>query len=101
MTNDRMDDDVVVAVDEIEAYDDGTVARIRVLRVPESSRFPDGLKYAFHYGTAGETQSGDTVRQPPRATRTPSRTSVVRDRIPWTHDALPDLAGGASRRETA
>jgi len=44
--------DVVVLKDEIEAYDDGTVARIRVLAVPVSDRFEDGLKYTFHYGPA-------------------------------------------------
>jgi len=48
-----MGDDVEVLEDEIQAYDDGTVARIRVLDVPESKRFPDGIKYAFHYGEAG------------------------------------------------
>jgi hypothetical protein len=39
--------------DEIAAYDDGTVARVRVLRVPSSPRFQECLKYAFHYGEAG------------------------------------------------
>ena len=53
-----MDDDVTVLRDEIDAYDDGTVARVRVLAVPESDRFPDGLKYAFHYGEAG---AGDPI----------------------------------------
>lgn len=48
-----MGDDVVALRDEIEAYDDGHVARVRVLAVPESDRFPDGIKYAFHYGEAG------------------------------------------------
>jgi hypothetical protein len=48
-----MSDDVTVLEDEIEAYADGTVARVRVLSVPESDRFPEGLKYAFHYGEAG------------------------------------------------
>lgn len=48
-----MGDDVAVLEDEIQAYNDGTVARIRVLDVPESDRFPDGIKYAFHYGEAG------------------------------------------------
>jgi hypothetical protein len=47
------EDDVTVVRDEIEAYDDGTVARVRVLRVPTSERFEEGLKYAFHYGEAG------------------------------------------------
>lgn len=49
-------DDVTVLRDEIEAYDDGTVARVRVLVVPESDRFADGVKYAFHYGEAGAEQ---------------------------------------------
>jgi len=48
-----MGDDVVVLEDEIQAYDDGTVARVRVLEVPESDQYPDGVKYAFHYGEAG------------------------------------------------
>lgn len=45
-----MGDDGVVLRDERQTYDDGTVARVRVLAVPESDRFPDGVKYAFHYG---------------------------------------------------
>ncbi|EMA14873.1 toxin-antitoxin system TumE family protein [Haloarcula marismortui] len=48
-----MGDDVVVLEDEIQAYDDGTVARVRVLEVPESDQYPDGVKYAFHYREAG------------------------------------------------
>jgi len=47
-----MSDDVSVLVDEIEAYDDGTVARIRILSVPQSPTFDEGIKYAFHYGSA-------------------------------------------------
>jgi len=48
-----MADDVVVIRDEIEAYRDGHVARVRVLSVPESAQYPDGIKYAFHYSKAG------------------------------------------------
>lgn len=48
-----MDDEVVVLEDETEVYPDETVARVRVLSVPESERFAEGLKYAFHYGKAG------------------------------------------------
>lgn len=48
-----MGDDVAVLRDEIEAYDDGHVARVRVLSVPESGTYEDGIKYAFHYGEAG------------------------------------------------
>lgn len=45
--------DVTALRDEITAYEDGTVARVRVLRVPTSRRFLEGYKYAFHYGEAG------------------------------------------------
>jgi hypothetical protein len=48
-----MGGDATVLRDETVAYDDGTVASVRVLAVPESQRFPDGFKYAFHYGVAG------------------------------------------------
>ncbi|EMA31700.1 toxin-antitoxin system TumE family protein [Halobiforma nitratireducens] len=48
-----MTDDVTAVRDETEAYTDGTVARVRVLVVPESEKFPEGIKYAFHYGEAG------------------------------------------------
>ena len=44
---------MTVLRDETSAYDDGTVARIRVLAVPESGQYPDGIKYAFHYSEAG------------------------------------------------
>lgn len=47
-----MDDEVTVLEDETRAYADGTVARVRVLEVPHSDRFPEELKYAFHYGEA-------------------------------------------------
>lgn len=42
--------DVVVVEDETVAYDDGHVASIRVLAVPESETYPEGIKYKFHYG---------------------------------------------------
>lgn len=48
-----MADEVTVVSDEIEAYSDGTVARVRVLAVPTSTKFEAGVKYAFHYGEAG------------------------------------------------
>ena len=48
-----MNSDATVIEDEIEAYADGTVARIRILSVPVSDRFEEGVKYAFHYGQAG------------------------------------------------
>jgi hypothetical protein len=45
-----MGGDVTVVRDEGEAYDDGTVARVRILSVPTSEQYPEGVKYAFHYG---------------------------------------------------
>lgn len=47
-----MGDDVSVLRDEIEVYADEVVT-VRVLAVPSSGQFPDGIKYAFHYGNAG------------------------------------------------
>lgn len=49
-----MGEDVRVVRDERVAYDDGTITSVRVLSVPESERFEDGVKYAFHYGLADE-----------------------------------------------
>lgn len=48
-----MGGDATVLRDEVVVHDDGHVASVRVLAVPESERFPDGIKYAFHYGEAG------------------------------------------------
>lgn len=44
-------DDVVVLEDETYRPGDGTVVRIRILSVPESEKFEDGVKYRLHYGT--------------------------------------------------
>lgn len=34
----------------------GEVIRIKIVAVPKSTRFPEGVKYAFHYGrTDGKT----------------------------------------------
>lgn len=48
-----MADDVTTLRDRKLAYEDGTLVRVRILRVPESERFEEGLKYTFHYGDAG------------------------------------------------
>jgi hypothetical protein len=49
-------DDVRVLEDTERRFADGTVLRVRVLAVPESEKFPDGVKYRLHYGTdEGET----------------------------------------------
>lgn len=47
------DDDVRVLEDTERRFDDGTVLRVRVLAVPASEKFPDGVKYRLHYGTEG------------------------------------------------
>ena len=46
------DDDVEVVRDRRREFGNKLV-RIRVLRVPESEKFPYGVKYAFHYGEKG------------------------------------------------
>ncbi|AWB28734.1 toxin-antitoxin system TumE family protein [Halococcoides cellulosivorans] len=51
------EDDVRVVEDTERHFDDGTVLRVRVLSVPESENFPDGIKYRLHYGTVG----GETI----------------------------------------
>jgi len=42
-------DDIEVVRDRRRDFGD-EIVRIRVLRVPESERFPEGIKYGFHYG---------------------------------------------------
>lgn len=49
------DDNVTVLEDTERRFADGTVLRARVLAVPQSEKFPDGVKYRLHYGTAGGT----------------------------------------------
>lgn len=43
-------------IDEREIVDGGYVKRVKALAVPESEKFPEGVKYRMHYGTLdGET----------------------------------------------
>lgn len=53
------DDDATVEVvrDYRREDESGRIERVRVLRVPESEAYPDGVKYALHYGTV----DGDTL----------------------------------------
>lgn len=46
--------DVTVLRDRTTTYDDGTVVAVRLLSVPKSETYPRGIKYNFHYGTAGQ-----------------------------------------------
>lgn len=48
-------DDVRVLENTERRFADGTVLRVRVLSVPKSSKFPDGVKYRLHYGTEDGT----------------------------------------------
>jgi len=50
-------DEVRVVEDTERRFADGFVLRVRVLAVPESEKFPDGIKYRLHYGT----DNGKTV----------------------------------------
>ena len=55
------DDEVEVVRDRRRAFGDRLV-RIRVLRVPELEKFPDGIKYAYHYGEKGAEDPDTTIR---------------------------------------
>lgn len=49
-------EDVRTLEDTDRRFADGTVLRVRLLAVPESAKFPGGVKYRYHYGTdEGET----------------------------------------------
>lgn len=50
-------EDVRVVLDEYRETADGRILRVRALVVPESEKFPEGVKYRFHYGT----KSGETI----------------------------------------
>ena len=50
-------DDVRVVEDTERRFGDGAVLRVRVLAVPESNKFADGIKYRLHYGT----EDGNTL----------------------------------------
>lgn len=45
-------DEVEVVRDRRRDFGD-RVVRIRVLRVPTSEKFPEGIKYGFHFGKKG------------------------------------------------
>jgi len=47
------DEDVDVVRDRRRDFGE-YIVRVRVLRVPESEQFPEGIKYGFHYGRKGE-----------------------------------------------
>ncbi len=38
-------------VDEFRRTEDGRVLRVKVLEVPESEKYPEGIKYRMHFGT--------------------------------------------------
>lgn len=44
---------MTVLEDRRRAYDDRTIPRVRILAVPESDTYPEGLKYSFHYAPTG------------------------------------------------
>jgi hypothetical protein len=50
-------DEAHIVEDTDRRFADGFVLRVRVLAVPESKKFPDGIKYRLHYGT----DTGKTV----------------------------------------
>lgn len=48
------DDDVTVLLDREAVYDDGTVVAVRILGIPRSDTYPEGIKYKFHYSVAAD-----------------------------------------------
>jgi hypothetical protein len=87
-----MDEDVTVLRDEIQAYDDGTVARVRVLSVPTSDRFPEGVNMPFTTGEQARTlQSSGTPTTTGRTKSTVGR----RWRILTSPASRTSTGGGA------
>ncbi|MFC6823772.1 hypothetical protein [Halopelagius fulvigenes] len=75
------EDDVEVAFEDRRKIDSKVVA-IRILSVPESETYPEGVKYGFHYGEKGATTlSSDT-------TTTTVRMSAMRA-IRWNKLTFP------------
>lgn len=51
------DDDGDITVVQNRRFDFGDeIVKIRILRVPKSEKFPDGIKYGFHYGKKGTAE---------------------------------------------
>nr|WP_241658390.1 DUF6516 family protein [Halorubrum sp. BOL3-1] len=94
-----MNDDVTVLEDEIEAYADGTVARVRVLSVPASDRFEDGIKYAYHYAEAGADDPIIRFENNHGVHELHLGGGTFEIDYPRPCGDLPRLAGGAPRRE--
>lgn len=55
MTDESSNGSVTVVRDRRRDFGDHVV-RIRVLSVPTSEQFPDGITYAFHYGRKGAAE---------------------------------------------
>ncbi|GAA0524567.1 hypothetical protein GCM10008992_26310 [Halorubrum aquaticum] len=91
-----MSDDVTVLEDEIEAYADVTVARVRVLSVPTSDRFEDGIKYAYHYSEAG---ADDPITDSTTTTASTNSTSAVRSSRSTTPALRRSSAPGGRRSQ--
>ena len=46
-------DDVEVEVDETREIEPDKIVAVRILRVPESDKFSNGVKYGYHYAEKG------------------------------------------------
>jgi hypothetical protein len=44
-------DEIVVRLDFTRETKSGDVIRVKVIDVPESEKFPEGIKYRLHYGS--------------------------------------------------
>ena len=48
-----MSDDGTEQENRRRVYDDGTLAKVRILTVPKSDTYSEGFKYSFHYTVIG------------------------------------------------
>ena len=62
-------DDVTTIVDERYEPRHGEIIPVKVLDVPASEKYPEGIKYAFHYGRTDDDTTY-LIRQRARRPRT-------------------------------
>lgn len=48
------EDEVEVVRDYRREDSEGNIIRVKILQVPESEKFPEGVKYRLHYGTKAD-----------------------------------------------
>jgi hypothetical protein len=89
------DTDAVTVRDERQRVGDGNIVRVLIVEVPTSEAYPEGIKYAFHYGS----QEGETFLRYDNAHGTHERHMRRRgtNGLPRCGSALPSLQTGSRR----